>query len=225
MKINKRLVIDGQLVDLVEDSLTTGLNAPGKARFVIQSEQNVTGFVEYSQGFGQQQKLTRDFTGLVTTCTELVKGKWLVIAREFTYVLETHMPLALRHVDLAQVLAEITAIAGITFVIPDAPYTKTKLPYFYHVGSGLQALQAIGVAFSIPDYIWQQQGDGKCYVGGFADSYWQGKNLQVLPNEVQRIESQHMVMQLLPGLRPGVQVNGKRITEVSHAGSYTTVRW
>ncbi|MEE3522784.1 hypothetical protein QO173_32115, partial [Pseudomonas aeruginosa] len=77
-----------------------------------------------------------------------------------------------RHVDLREVLEDVSRQTGLTFRVPDADYSRTKAPYFYSLAAGYQSMDSLARVFQIPDYIWHQQGNGEVYVGSWAHSYW-----------------------------------------------------
>jgi hypothetical protein len=225
MKILKRLEINSELVALVSEDIHLSLNWIGKARFMVSANQALSGKVVFKLGYAHLETFHSVFVGVVDSCIEVATGKWQVIARELTAALDGHYPLALRHVTLNDVLSELSALSGIKFVTPNQEYTTKKVPYFCHTGSATQQLQAIGMAFSIPDYIWHQQGDGSCYVGSYADSFWQDKTLDVPVHHAKSVDGNTITLPTLPALRPGVTINKKRITQLAISGSQMVAKW
>lgn len=119
------------------------------------------------------------------------------------------MPLNLRHVDLHAVLAAISERNGLRFRVPDQAYAHTKTAFFFNLANGVQAIDSLGKVFSIPDFMWQQQGDGEIYVGSWTDSFWgQRQPLQLLRELFDSYNSnQSAVIAALPRIRPGAPIN------------------
>jgi hypothetical protein len=76
-----------------------------------------------------------------------------LFCRELTSVLAMPLPMNLRHVDLHQVLEEISTRTGLQFRVPDQPYTRVKALFFYSLAAGYQALDSLARVFKIPDFI------------------------------------------------------------------------
>ncbi|VXB47280.1 conserved hypothetical protein [Pseudomonas sp. 8O] len=134
-------------------------------------------------------------------------------------------PLANRSV---KVISCFTARTGLRFRVPDKPYAKVKAPYFHSLATGFQAMDSLAQVFGIPDYIWQQQGDGEVFAGSWADSYWGAREPLNLPQELfdSYQGNQSATVAALPGLRPGVSINqGERITSVTLASTQMAIRW
>ncbi|WP_085684099.1 MULTISPECIES: hypothetical protein [unclassified Pseudomonas] len=117
---------------------------------------------------------------------------------------------------------------GLRFRVPDTAYAKVRAPYFYSLGGGIQALDSLAQVFSIPDFVWHQQGDGEMYVGSWADSYWGTRPALQLPVELFDTYqgNQSAEIATLPGLRPGASINnGQRITSVTLTGTQMVLKW
>lgn len=225
MKINKRLTIGGIEQNLISEDVHLAVNWIGKARFTVQRDSQVFGPIKYQIGYAQYNTMHTYFTGAIDSCIEVSNGKWEIIAREYLAALDGPTPLALRHVTLKQVLAQITSITGIKFVTPDKPYANTTVPFFYHVGTATQQLQAIGRAFSIPDYVWFQQDNGTCFVGSYQDSHWLNKTIDVNAQQTLRVDGQSIELPIIPAIKPGVVINNRRITQLNASGSKMVVKW
>lgn len=68
--------------------------------------------------------------------------------------------------------------------MPDKPYSGVKTPFFYSLAAGYQAMDSLARVFNIPDFIWQQQGDGEVFVGSWADSFFGVRPPLQLPEEL-----------------------------------------
>lgn len=227
MKLHKVLTIGGVVVALVNDDVRLDLKSPGRATFTIQAGAQVSGLVTLDIGYNESA-LQRHFIGYVERCTAANGVEQIVFCREVASVLAKSMPMNLRHVDLRAVLADISSKTGLRFRVPDQPYTKVKAPYFYSLAAGYQAMDSMGTVFGIPDFIWQQQGDGEVFVGSWADSFFGVRPALQLP--VSLFDgyqgNQSAMVAALPGLRPGASINqGERITSVTLAGTQMAIRW
>ena len=227
MKLHKVLTIGGVVIPLVNDDVRLDLKSPGRATFTIQAGAQVSGLVTLDIGYNESA-LQRHFIGYVERCTAANGVEQIVFCREVSAVLAKSMPMNLRHVDLRAVLADISSKTGLRFRVPDQPYTKVKAPYFFSLAAGYQAMDSMGTVFGIPDFIWQQQGDGEVFVGSWADSFFGVRPALQLP--VSLFDgyqgNQSAMVAALPGLRPGASINqGERITSVTLAGTQMAIRW
>ena len=130
--------------------------------------------------------------------------------------------------DLRAVLTAISNKTGLTFRVPDQAYAKVKAPFFYNLATGIQAMDSLARVFSIPDPIWQQQGDGEVFVGSWADSFFGAREPLQLPIELfdgyQGNES--AMVAAMPGIRPGATFNqAQRIVSVSLAANQMGLKW
>ncbi|WP_053131114.1 hypothetical protein [Pseudomonas sp. MIACH] len=227
MKPHILVRINGQLVDLVQHEVRLDLHTPGRARLSVKSQEPQSGLVTLDVGYNDKP-LHRHFVGYVERCTTANSHEQVLFCRELTAVLNYPLPIALRHVDLRAVLIEASRVTGLRFRVPDAPYAKLRTPYFYSLASGIQAMDSLAQVFSIPDFIWHQQGDGEVYVGSWADSYWGARPALQLPIELfdGYQGNQSAVIAALPGLRPGAMINqGQRITAVTLTDTHMVLKW
>ncbi|EPJ80814.1 hypothetical protein CFII64_17891 [Pseudomonas sp. CFII64] len=172
--------------------------------------------------------LQRHFIGYVERSTASKGVQQVVLCRELAAILAQPLPMNLRHVDLRAVLTDISSKTGLRFRVPDQPYTKVKAPFFYSLAAGYQAMDSLAKVFGIPDFMWQQQGDGEVFVGSWADSFFGARSTLQLPaqlfNDYQG--NQSAMVAALPGLRPGATINhGERITSITLADTQMAIRW
>lgn len=227
MKLHKVVNINGQAVDLVQDDVRLELFSPGRAVLTVRSEQPLRGLVSLDMGYNDKP-LQRHFLGYVERSTQAGAQEQLLYCRELTAILQQPLPMTLRHVDLATVLLQVSQQTGLRFRVPARDYAKTRAPFFYSLGNGLQALDSLAQVFTIPDFVWHQQGDGEVYVGSWADSYWGNRPALQLP--VQLFDhyqgNRSASVAALPGLRPGATINqGLRITSVTLAETQMVLQW
>ena len=160
----------------------------------------------------------RHFIGYVERSTTASSTLQVLFCRELAAILANPLPLNLRHVDLRAILVEISQHTGLRFRVPDKPYAGVKAPFFY----------SLAWVFNIPDFIWQQQGDGEVFVGSWADSFFGVRPPLQLPAELfdDYQGNQSAMIAALPGLRPGATINhGERITSVALVDNQMAIRW
>lgn len=227
MKPDITVRLNGQPFALVQHDVRLELRAPGRASFTIKSPTAQRGLVTLDLGYNEKP-LHRHFVGYVEHCTTANSQEQVLFCREVAAVLDHPLPMALRHVDLRAVLVEVSRVTGLRFRVPDAPYARVRVPYFYSLGCGVQAMDSLAQVFNIPDFIWHQQGDGEVFVGSWADSYWGVRPALQLPVELfdSYQSNQSAEIAALPGLRPGAMINqGQRITAVTLTGTQMVLKW
>lgn len=227
MKPHITVRINGQPFDLVQHDVRLELRSPGRACLTIKSPTAQRGLVTLDLGYNDKP-LHRHFVGYVERCTTANSQEQVLFCRELASVLDYPLPMALRHVDLHAVLVEVSRLTGIRFRVPDALYSRMRVPYFYSLSSGVQAMDSLAKVFNIPDFIWHQQGDGEVFVGSWADSYWGLRPALQLPVELfsNYQGNQSAEIAALPGLRPGALINqGQRITAVTLTGTQMVLKW
>lgn len=225
MRLHRRLRIAGEPVPLVEADVRLDLFAPGRAAFTVQAEAALPGIVQFDLGY-QINNLQRFFIGYVTRSEVAGTGRQKIFARELTAALSRRLPLALRYVTLPEVLRAVAAQTGATFITGQGDYTRVKAPAFYSAGTGYWAMDSLGAVFQVPQFIWQQQGDGRVFVGSWAESFWSGRPLP-LPAGLQ---TEHGVagrakIPVVPRLRPGVSLNGSYLTALALSGNFMQLTW
>lgn len=227
MKLHKVLSIGGTVHDLVKDDVRLDLATPGRAQFTIKSTAPVSGLVTLDIGYNDSP-LQRHFIGYVERSTSVNQVEQVLYCRELAAILAKPLPLNLRHADLRTVLAEIGDQTGLGFRVPEKAYASIKAPFFYSLASGFQAMDSLARVFSIPDLIWQQQGDGEVFVGSWEHSFFGARSPLQLPVELfnNYQGNQSAVIAALPGLRPGATINqGERVTSVALVGTEMAIKW
>ncbi|TKK40200.1 hypothetical protein PflCFBP13517_16990 [Pseudomonas fluorescens] len=227
MKLHKVLAIGGVPYVLVKNEVRLDAKSPGRATFTIQSTASVKGLVTLDIGYNDST-LQRHFIGYVERSTTANSTQQVLFCRELAAILANPLPLNLRHVDLRAVLVEISQHTGLRFRVPEKPYAGVKAPFFYSLAAGYQAMDSLARVFNIPDFIWQQQGDGEVFVGSWADSFFGVRPPLQLPAELfdDYQGNQSAMIAALPGLRPGATINyGERITSVALVDNQMAIRW
>lgn len=226
MKLKKILTINGTAYPLVYDEVHLSLNNAGRAYFIIETEQAVTGVVTFDIGYNTT--LRRVFNGYVETCTQSNINEFKLLCRERSAVLKEPLPIAMRHCTLNEVMKEIANKTGVAFTLPSADYTTKQVAFFYNIGTGYNAIDSIAEVFNITDYIWQQEDDGAIYLGQWEHSYW-GK---IEPIEIPiKLFKNYQVNGMatvgtVPVLRPGARLtNGGRIQSLIITGEEMSIKW
>ncbi|BBV94920.1 hypothetical protein [Pseudomonas monteilii] len=227
LKLHQVLTIGGTVYPMVSGDVRLKLDTPGRATFTVTASDRVSGLVTLDIGYNDAT-LQRHFIGYVERCTGANQKEQVIACRELTGLLEAPLPMNLRHVDMRTVLATISDRTGLKFRIPDQDYTRTRVPFFYSLAAGYLAMDSLGRVFDIPDFIWQQQGNGEIYAGSWAHSFFGERPALQLPaalfNDYQG--NQSAVIAAIPGLRPGATINnGERITSVALADTQMSIRW
>lgn len=225
MKPIKRLYLSGDEVHIADLNMVLELNSCGRGFLTAQTDQDYTGkMVRLDVGYSDL--LLRWFTGYVERSQPADKGFVRLFVRELAGVFEKSWPCSFQHPTLRDVAAWLTEQSGIALAVPDADYSDKPIPHFTHSGSGMQLLNNLGRAFSVPDYVWYQLPDGSLYVGGAEKSLFAGRPVDI-PAEFSQESAggNTMTIPLVQSLRPGVEMNGQRLTKVQLSGDSMTVTW
>lgn len=225
MNLTKQITVNGKPFKLVSEDVRLNLFTPGRAVFNVVSTESLSGIVAYSLGY-KADALTQYFLGYIEKSTTVNQDQQRLFCRELPAALNRRLPLAVRVPTLTDVLQAITDDSGIPFVTPQAAYTKTRVPAFYSLGNGYHALDSLADVFGIERFMWQQQGDGKVFVGSWNDSYWAGRPVEI-PTEMQKEfgASNRSAIPVLPKLRPGALMNGSYLTGVKIDGNQMQLAW
>lgn len=225
MKTTAALYLGGVFTGLASYHLMLEINACGRGFITAETESDCTGsLVQFDLGIGDVTY--RWFTGYVERCGPAEKGFKRLFVRELAGSLMQSWPVSLQHPSLRDVCDQLANLTGLRFYIPDAPYADEKIPHFKSSGTGQALIDSLGSAFSIPDYCWQQMPDGVIYVGSYTDCRFAGSPVDI-PEDFVRAGSGGNTLQmgLIPAIRPGVVVNGQRISSVEAQDGDMLLRW
>lgn len=229
MKLDRTFTVSSMAYPLKDERVVLSLSEPGRAQFTVQTaaENIKAGSVAALDiGYAAQDDASRIFLGFVKSVTPIDGKHCKLFCRELSAILKMTMPLNLRHPTMRDVLKAISDKTGLEFSAPDKAYSSTKIPHFANVGNGFQAMDGIGRAFRIADYMVQQQGSGIIYAGSYADSRWADKTADIDTSYFSEHLSSHSAsIAAIPAIRPGVVVNGKRITGLEFSGNVMTLSW
>lgn len=225
MKPINRLYLSGDEVHLVDANLMLELSACGRGFITAETATDYTGkLVRLDVGY--TDLVLRWFTGYVERSQPAQNGYQRLFVRELAGVFDRPWPCSFQHPTLRQIVDYLQAHSGLTFILPQAPYTDKPIPHYTHNGTGYQLLANLGQVFAIEDYIWQQLPDGSVYLGSWAHSLFAGKPVDI-PNEFSKSQSagNAMTLPMIQSLRPGVVVNQQRLTKVNLNNENMTLTW
>ena len=225
MKPVKRLYLSTDETHAADVNLVLELNSCGRGFITAQTDQDYTGkMVRLDVGYSGQ--LLRWFTGYVERSQPAEKGFARLFVRELAGVFDRAWPCSFQHPTLRDVAAWLTENSGITVTVPDASYSNTPIPHFNHSGTGFQLLNNLGSAFGIADYVWYQLPDGSVYAGGAEAALFAGRPVEI-PHEFSQgaAGGNTMTLPMIQSLRPGVEVNGQRLTRVALTNDTMAITW
>ncbi|WP_221800398.1 hypothetical protein [Oceanobacter mangrovi] len=174
------------------------------------------------------------FFGFIEQAVQINTGAWQIMAREPAALLNRRIALNLRHplpIDVLNALADTT---GLQFVLPTAEqgadWTQTQLARFQHTGGGYGALDNLLRAWAVPGGIWQQQPDGRVFVGNRAYSAQGGKTIELPASIFSDLSNTGGTMPLMPRIRPGAGIKvGDGQAQVIHSidatGDVMRLQW
>lgn len=226
MKLHKLLTINGEPVSMNTDDVRLNLFSPGRAAFKVASSEKLQGIVEFSIGY-KPNSLSVLFRGFIENSFQVDKKQHTIFCREFSAALNRILPINLRNCSLADVLQSVNETTAVEFVCAQQAYSQRKAPAFYSIGNGYHCMDALARIYRVPNMIWQQQGDGKVFVGSWEHSYWANKEVP-LPVEWQATSgiSNSALVPVVPNIRPGVKfTTGEIITDVSYGETHMDLAW
>jgi len=223
-RLTKVLTIGDQPVtNLINDNIKLGLFITGRATFTVVSDNEPKGLVELQIGYNPNE-LTPYFLGVIES-KHFANGRWFITCRELLGALSFPASIAIRFATAKLVLDKLSEL-GIKFVTPNAEYINTKVPCFYHNGTGITALQQLAKVFKIESYIFQQRPDGQIYVGSWNDSGWAKSEINDFAEHLIKVKNSTTgELIAIPKLRPGIKLNGRYITEVILSGNKQLITW
>ncbi|CRY69382.1 hypothetical protein [Yersinia pekkanenii] len=207
-------------------NLSLSLNGCGLGFITVMTERDCVGKL-VRLDLGYNASIYRWLTGFVERTAPAENGAQRLSVRELVGVFDRSWPCSLQHPTLRDVTDALGKSTNMPFVLPEnVGYTDTPIPHFQHHGTGYQLLINLGRAFNIPDYVWYQLPDGTVYVGSYADSRFAQTPVDI-PQEFAQGGGggNSLTVPLIPAIRPGVIVNGRRITKVDVTDDSMTLSW
>lgn len=226
MKPLKRLFLSGDPVQLVDCNIVLELNACGRGFITASTDNDYTGKM-VRLDIGYDGLVLRWFTGYVERSQPAENGTCRLFIRELIGVFDKLWPCSFQHPTLRQITDWMTEQSGLEIAPPaGADYSDKPIPHFTHSGTGYQLLASLGRAFSIADYVWYQLPDGAVFTGAAAHSLFAGKPVEI-PSEFSQSTAggNSMVVPMIQSLRPGVEVNGQRLSQVRLENDDMAITW
>ena len=225
MKPIKKLWLSTDEVQLIDANLALELSACGRGFITAETDQDYTGkMVRLDVGY--TDLVLRWFTGYVERSQPAENGAQRLFVRELAGIFERGWPCSFQHPTLRKVAQWLTEQSGLTVAVPDAGYSDKPIPHFTHSGTGYQLLANLGAAFSIPDYVWYQLPDGDIWLGGADQAIFAGRPVDI-PVEFATTAAagNSMTLPVVQSIRPGVEVNGQRVTRVRLHNDEMEITW
>ncbi|WP_237386507.1 phage baseplate assembly protein V [Xenorhabdus sp. Sc-CR9] len=225
MKPINRLYLSSDEIHVVDANLMLELSACGRGFITAETTTDYTGkLVRLDVGY--TDLILRWFTGYVERAQPAQNGYQRLFVRELVGVFDRQWPCSFQHPTLRQIVDWLQEHSGLTFILPEAPYTDKPVPHYTHNGTGYQLLANLGQVFDIEDYIWQQLPDGSVYLGSWVHSLFAGKPVDI-PNEFSQRHSagNAMTIPMIQSLRPGVVVNQQRLSKVNLTNENMAITW
>jgi len=225
MKPISRLYLSTDEIHLVDCNLVLELNSCGRGFITAQTETDYTGkMVRLDVGY--PGLVLRWFTGYVERSQPAERGFQRLFVRELSGVFDRSWPCSFQHPTLRQVAAWLQEHSGLTYSVPDAAYSDKPIPHFTHSGTGFQLLNNLGKAFGINDFVWYQLPDGSLYAGGAEKSLFAGRPVEIPAEFNQAVAGGNsMTVPIVQSVRPGVELNGQRVTKVQLNNDTMAITW
>lgn len=223
-KFITRAYIGSQKVAVSDHWVVLQASSPGTCQLTVDKSAERFTPVAFEMGWGDM--IDRVFFGYIERVMPAANGHFSIFCKELSAGLANNLSVMLRHPTLRQVCDDIKAQTGLEFLLPDKPYTDTAIPCFYCDSSGFAMLDSIGRTYKVPDFIWQQQGNGQIYLGSYQDSFWGSKEIKIPQNLMTNQQAgKTATIPATPKIRPNVTANGERITKVEFKGTNMTINW
>lgn len=220
------LRIGSETVAVASQHLILELAGCGRGFITVLTTADTTGQL-VRLDLGYDTTVYRWFTGFVERSSPAENGAQRIFVRELVGVFDGQWPVSLQHPTLRDVADAIAKSTDMVFSLPEnVGYTDTPIPHFTHSGTGYQLLANLGRAFGITDYTWYQLPDGTVFVGSYADSRFANTPVDI-PGEFVKSAAggNSMTLAVIPAIRPGVIVNGQRITQVRINDDEMSLTW
>lgn len=208
MKITTWITVNKKTVAEIKKAVRLELNTPGRGLLQIAADdQPLAGqHVQINMQLGDNP-VQVVFQGIVEEVVPQQARAYRLLVREFSALLNRRIAVSLQHCTPEQILSEISEQTGLMFILPDSQWTKNDVARFQHVGGGYGALDYLLRVFQVPQPIWQQQPDGRIYVGELGKSIMANKVIPIKPELISNLSSQGGDLPAMPRLRPGVKID------------------
>lgn len=223
MKLTERLYIGNTEASVISAHCYLTYRTPGAAKIVTDVEPKLNQIIAYECGYNNE--LQRYFMGYIESYKQVNKNEYSIFSRELTAQLKKDLPVFFQHITLTELLAYITATVGLEFVTPNKAYASNIATYVVNHKSGYALLDRLGELFGIEKYFWQQQGNGKVFVGSWYDSVWSKINMPLPADMMTDVSIKGATIPMIPTLRPGVIINSQRIRNIDLQADKMKLTW
>ncbi|WP_336803734.1 hypothetical protein [Erwinia aphidicola] len=225
MKPIKKLWLSGDAVHLVDVNIVLELNGCGRGFITAETAQDYTGKV-VRLDVGYTDKVLRWFTGYVERSQPAENGYQRLFVRELVGIFDRSWPCSFQHPTLRQIAGWLTENSGLTVSVASASYADKPIPHFTHSGTGFQLLASLGAAFGVTDYQWYQLPDGDVWLGAAEHALFAGKPVDVPAEFASNATAGNaMTIPVVQSIRPGVELNGQRLTRVRLHNDELEITW
>lgn len=231
MKLEKRLYINNQAVNLKMEMVSLKLSLASIAIFTISDEMMPEQYQAVRFDMGYEQNVLPFFEGYIDKIQPAENGHYNITVKENAGILTNRCPLSLEHPTMRGVLAALSEKTGLEFTLPESvDYTDVVIPNFVCQGSGYQCLQQIGRAFSVDDLVWFQHTDQTIHISDYQDCRFFGKPVTIPLALSSRRHGDNITFAPFPMLRPGaiitdINLTEKRITRLDLIEGEMTAYW
>lgn len=223
MKLCERLYIGQNEAKVTDIVCNLAYRSPGTASIVTNIKPTMQQVIAYECGYNNS--LTRWFMGYVQSYKQINDNTYSLFCRELSAILRNSLPLAIQHKTLIELLNIVTEITGLQFVIPAKDYAKTPAAYIVNHSTGYTLMDSLGDTYGIERFTWQQQGDGRIFVGSWNDSAWNGRDIPIPHQFVNKAQIDSAQIPMNPLLRPGVMINGQRVRNIQLHKEKMQITW
>lgn len=217
MKINTLIEVAGAPVQEIKKALRLEHKTPGRGIITIKTDTAPAegGPVQVTMQLGDNQPRIV-MLAFIESATPGQGGQWQIMVRELAGLLNRRISINLRSCTAQQILAAISEKTGAHFVLPDSEWTKQDLPRFQHIGGGYGALDNLLRAFRVDGGTWQQQPDGRIYVGELEKSLVGGKAIEIEAGIFDDLSISSGTLPAIPRLRPGTKISvGGKVRQIA----------
>lgn len=225
MKLEKRLFISNDEVNLVSNMVSLKLSLGGIGIFKIKAELPPERFDSVRLDIGYENKTQPWFEGYIDKVQPAENGFYKVSVKELSGILAKRWPISLEHPTVKEVIEKLAELTGLEFKLPEQDYINKAIPNFVCQGTGYQCLEQIAKAFSINDYAWYQHTDQVVHFGCYQDSIFFNKPITVPSEFSTRQQGDNITFAPFPMLRPGRVMNDNRIVRLDLIEDEMTAYW
>jgi len=222
----QRLLINGESLTVKSSEVKLTLNRPGRGRFMVYSETNISigSKVEFESGY-QGSMISSWLLGFVESAIEVETNIYRLFCRELSAVYLQNVSVSVRSATIPKITKALSLQTGLAFSIPDKPYALAKVPTFVGLNRGVDTIKSIGSVFGIDDFIWFVQSDHSIFLGDYKDSVFSGFELPIDKGVFISLNNLGGELPSTPGVVPGVSINGKRVHEISIVDEKMEASW